>query len=76
MKGLTTAEAAAKDGAVLIMLAECADGTGGDGFYHSLADCESPAALYGAFMATPQDETIPDQRERARSLRAFLCVTV
>lgn len=63
IKGLTAAEAAAKDGAVLIMLAGCADGTGGDGFYHSLADCESPAALYDSFMATPQDETIPDQWE-------------
>ena len=63
VKGLTAAEAAAKDGAILIICAECADGTGGDGFYHSLADCERPAALYDSFMATPQDETIPDQWE-------------
>lgn len=63
VKGLTAAEAAAKDGGVLIICAECADGTGGDGFYHSLADCESPAALYDAFMAMPQDKTIPDQWE-------------
>ncbi len=72
VKGLTAAEAAARDGGVLIMLSECADGTGGDGFYHSLADCESPAALYDAIMATPQDRTIPDQWESqilARILR-------
>ena len=63
VKGLAAAEATAKEGAVLIMLAECADGTGGDAFYHALADCESPAALYDSFMATPQDKTIPDQWE-------------
>ncbi len=63
VKGLTAAEAAAKEDGVLIMLAECADGTGGDGFYHSLADCESPDALYDEIMATPQDKTIPDQWE-------------
>lgn len=63
VKGLTAAEAAAKEDGVLIMLAECADGTGGDGFYHSLADCKTPAALYDTIMATPQDMTIPDQWE-------------
>lgn len=63
VKGLTAAEAAAKEGGVLIMLAECADGTGGDGFYHSIANCESPAALYHAIMATSADKTMPDQWE-------------
>jgi len=61
VKGLSTAEAAAKDGGVLIMAAECADGVGGDGIYRSLRDCESVAALYDSFLATPQDETVPDQ---------------
>ena len=44
VKGLTAAEASAREGAVLIMCAELADGTGGEGFYTSLRDCESPAA--------------------------------
>ncbi|NLI54255.1 MAG: nickel-dependent lactate racemase [Clostridiales bacterium] len=61
VKGLATAEAAAKDGGVLVILAECADGTGGDTFLRSIADCGSPAALYASIMATPQNETIPDQ---------------
>jgi nickel-dependent lactate racemase len=72
VKGLAAAETAAKDGGVLIMLAECADGTGGDAFYRSLADYENPAALYDAIMATPQNKTIPDQWESqilARILR-------
>jgi nickel-dependent lactate racemase len=63
VKGLTAAEASAKPGAVLILCAECLDGTGGDGFYRSLRDAASPEALYRQFMATPQDATIPDQWE-------------
>ncbi|MBQ3503939.1 MAG: nickel-dependent lactate racemase [Oscillospiraceae bacterium] len=63
VKGLTAAEASAKEGAVLIMCAELADGTGGEGFYRSLRDCESPAAHFAQCAATPQSETIPDQWE-------------
>ena len=63
VKGLTAAEASAKEGAVLIMCAGLADGHGGEGFYRSLCDCESPDALYQSIMATPQNETIPDQWE-------------
>lgn len=63
VKGLTAAEATAKEGAVLIMCAELADGTGGEGFYTSLRDCESPAAHFAQCAATPQSETIPDQWE-------------
>ncbi len=72
VKGLAAAETAAKDGGVLIMLAECSDGTGGDAFYRSLADYENLAALYDTIMATPQNKTIPDQWESqilARILR-------
>lgn len=63
VKGLTAAEASAKEGAVLIMCAQLADGTGGEGFYKSLRDCESPAAHFAQCAATPQSETIPDQWE-------------
>ena len=63
VKGLTAAEASAKEGAVLIMCAYLADGTGGEGFYRSLKTCESPAAHFAQCAATPQNETIPDQWE-------------
>ena len=63
VKGLTAAEASAKEGAVLIMCADLADGTGGEGFYRSLKNCESPAAHFAQCAATPQNETIPDQWE-------------
>ena len=63
VKGLTAAEASAKEGAVLIMCAELADGTGGEGFYQSLKNCASPAEHFARCAATPQNETIPDQWE-------------
>lgn len=63
VKGLTAAEASAKEGAVLIMCADLADGTGGEGFYTSLRDCESPRTHFERCAATPQSQTIPDQWE-------------
>jgi len=61
VKGMTAAEATAKPGAIIILCAEAADGVGGEGFYRSLKECDSPAALFDACTATPQSETIPDQ---------------
>lgn len=61
VKGLTAAEAAAGDGAVLIICAECADGIGGDGFYQALKTCGSVSELLERIRQTPMDETVPDQ---------------
>lgn len=63
VKGLTAAEAAAADGAVLLMVSACGDGHGGESFYHALKDCTSPQALTEEILATPQMETKPDQWE-------------
>ena len=63
VKSMTAAEASCKEGGVIILCAECADGHGGEGFYRALTDCESPAVLYAEQMATPQDKTVPDQWE-------------
>ena len=63
VKGMTAAEATCNEGGVIILCARCADGHGGEGFYNSLKSCESPEALYGEFMAMPQDKTVPDQWE-------------
>ena len=76
VKGLTAAEATAKEGAVLIMCAQLADGTGGEGFYTSLRDCESPAAHFAQCAATPQAETIPDQWESQILARILMKHTV
>lgn len=61
VKSMTAAEASARPGARIILCAALTDGIGGDGFYHALRDCESPAALYRAYAATPQTETAADQ---------------
>lgn len=61
VKGLTAAEAAAAEGAVLIICAECADGIGGDGFYQALSGCADASQLLDEILRTPMDETIPDQ---------------
>ena len=60
-KGMTAGEATAKDGAVIIMLASCSDGTGGDFFYHIIADEPDIETAYQKFLATPQEETAPNQ---------------
>ena len=56
VKSMTAAEASVRDGGVIIMCVECADGTGGDDFYRTLRDCESAESLYASIMATPQQE--------------------
>ena len=61
VKGLSTAEATARPGAVLIICAECADGIGGEDFYRSLSQCKEAHALYDQIMQTPQGKTIPEQ---------------
>ena len=63
VKGMTAAEAAAKEDGILIMISNCGDGHGGEGFYKALRDCESPAALMEEILRVPQDETKPDQWE-------------
>ena len=60
-KGMTAAEATVKEGGVIIMLASCIDGTGGDYFYHIIADEPDIETAYQKFLATPQEETAPDQ---------------
>ena len=63
VKSMTAAEASAVEGGVIIECAECADGTGGEGFYRSLKDCESADALMEEILQIPQNETKPDQWE-------------
>lgn len=61
VKGMTAAEAANKEGGTIIMVAGCADGHGGEGFYHNLADARTPQEFLDKAVATPRLETIPDQ---------------
>ena len=76
VKSMTAAEASCVEGGVIVLCAECADGHGGEGFYHALRDCESPAALYAEQMATPQDCTAADQWESQILARILMHHTV
>lgn len=63
VKGMTAAEAACKEGGIIIMVSNCGDGHGGEGFYQALKNCESPKSLMDEILKVPQDETKPDQWE-------------
>lgn len=60
-KGMSAAEATVKDGGVIIMLATCEDGHGGESYYHSIADAPTADAFFQQCVNTPQVETLPDQ---------------
>lgn len=55
--------AAAAEGAMLIMFSSCSDGHGGESFYRTLHECQSPEELTERILATPQEKTLPDQWE-------------
>ena len=61
VKGMTAAEAAVKEGGVIIMLAKSNDGIGGDHFYHQLADERDINKTMDLFLSRGRNETVPDQ---------------
>ena len=61
VKGMTAAEATNKEGGVIIIVAGCRDGHGGDGFYHNIADVDDPKEFLEQAINTPRLETVPDQ---------------
>jgi len=76
VKGLYTAEAAAAAGAVLVICAECADGIGGDHFYHAVADAVSPQALLDEIRKIPMAQTRIDQWQYQILVRIMVAHTV
>lgn len=63
VKGMTAAEACVNDGGVIIMVAECRDGHGGESFYRWFADVASADEVARKISCIPRDKTIPDQWE-------------
>ncbi|MFT8929273.1 MAG: nickel-dependent lactate racemase [Sporolactobacillus sp.] len=61
VKGMTAAEATNKEGGVIIMVAGCADGHGGEGFFHNIADVADPADFLKLATHTARQKTVPDQ---------------
>ncbi len=63
VKGMTAAEAAVKEGGVIVMLSQCADGHGGRSFYEAFRDEKDLARMTRRFIDTPPEETAVDQWE-------------
>jgi len=72
VKGMTAAEATAKDGAVIIMIAGCREGIGGNNFYHQMADASTPKETMEKIMATLNIETEADQWQSQILARVLL----
>ncbi|MBE7038413.1 MAG: nickel-dependent lactate racemase [Ruminococcaceae bacterium] len=76
VKGMTAAEATVKEGGVIIMLAASNDGTGGDHFYHQLADEEDITKTMKIFRERKRSETLPDQWQSHILIRILMRSTV
>ncbi|WP_420806800.1 nickel-dependent lactate racemase [Abyssisolibacter fermentans] len=79
VKGMTAAEATCKEGGVIIMIAACNDGHGGQSFYDNMAQASGPLEVLKKVLKIPADETIPDQWEfqiLARILSKYTVIMV
>lgn len=76
VKGMTAAEAAVKEGGVIIMLADSSDGLGGDHFYHQLADEKDINKTMELFLSRSRNETVPDQWQSQIFIRILQKATV
>ncbi|MFA6930461.1 MAG: nickel-dependent lactate racemase [Lentisphaeria bacterium] len=63
VKGMTAAEAVVAPGGIIIMVAACQDGHGGEKFFRTLSEAESPAAVLAELRSIPAEATVPDQWE-------------
>ena len=72
VKGMTAAEATVKEGGVIIMLAASDDGTGGNAFYHQLADQEDISKTMETFLSRKRSDTLPDQWQSQILIRILI----
>lgn len=63
VKGMTAGEATCRDGGVIIMVAACNDGHGGESFMQTIAADMPAAEILAQIQATPKKDTVPDQWE-------------
>ncbi len=72
VKGMTAAEATVRDGGVIIMLAACNDGHGGQSFFDQLAGASDLNFAMNEILSRGRDRTIPDQWEAQILIRILL----
>ena len=76
VKGMTAAEATVRQGGVIIMIAACNDGHGGESFFRQIADASSLEKAMDEILARGRNQTIPDQWEAQILLRILMKATV
>ena len=69
---MTAAEATAKEGGVIIKVAECVDGHGGEGFYDTFKNASGPQEIMENILPRSSLETVPDQWESQILARILL----
>lgn len=63
VKGMTAAEATAKEGAVIIIVSACNEGHGSEAFYRTFLDAKDARTVMEKILETPMENTTPDQWE-------------
>ncbi|MDA8337193.1 MAG: nickel-dependent lactate racemase [Peptococcaceae bacterium] len=63
VKGMTAAEASARENAVIIIVAACNDGHGGESFHRTFLEAADAGQVMDRIMATAQENTVADQWE-------------
>jgi len=63
VKGMTAAEACCRDGGVIVMVAACNDGHGGQSFFDNLKNAADAREILDRVAGVPMEETVPDQWE-------------
>jgi len=76
IKGMTAAEATVNQGGVIIMIARSDDGHGGESLYQSFKEEKDVNKIMEKFLATPSEETIPDQWQAQILARVLQKATV
>ena len=69
---MTAAEATCNPGGVIIMVAECGQGHGGQSLYDTFAGGRDKNEIMKQFLDTPMEKTIPDQWEAQILCRILL----
>ncbi len=73
---MTSAETCVREGGVIIMVAACEDGHGGEAFYRWFAEAKSPQEVTAKISNIAQKDTLPDQWEAQILARVLTKCTV
>ena len=72
VKGMTAAEATCNPGGVIIMVAECSDGHGGESFFNTFSNKKSVQEIADEILSRTKDQTVMDQWESQILARILL----